>query len=269
MTRTPAVNCSIMLKDRPVEQRLAAVARAGFTAVEFWWPFETATPSEAEVDAFACAIERSGLTLTGLNLFAGDMGGGDRGIVSWPGREAEFRASTEVALALGKRLGTRRFNALYGNRLDGVEPEKQDELAVANLLACARRVSEIGGILLIEPVSGAERYPLRTAADALSVLDRVSAAGQDNRALLLDLYHLAVNGDDIAGVIQQHSAVVGHVQIADAPGRGVPGSGELPLVKWVAALRAAGYDGPVALEYTHSGADPFENLDFAAWKELA
>lgn len=249
MTRW-TVNCSILFTELPLLQRPAAARAAGFDAVEFWWPFPTAAPSDAEVDRFVRAIEDAGVQLTGLNLAAGDMPGGDRGLASWPGRETEFRDSVDIAAGIGERLGTRVFNALYGNRVDGVDPRDQDDLAAQNL---ARAAALLDGTVVLEPLSGAERYPLRTAADALAVADRL---GAPNVALLADLYHLTVNGDDVAAVIRDHGPRIGHVQIADAPGRHEPGTGQIPFDAHLAALAEAGYSGRIGLEYVpSSGSD--------------
>ncbi len=241
-----AVNCSILFTELPLLQRPAASRAAGFGAVEFWWPFPTAAPPDAEVDRFVRAIEDAGVQLTGLNLAAGDMPGGDRGLASWPGRETEFRDSIDIAAGIGKRLGTRVFNALYGNRVEGADPRDQDDLAVQNLALAAARLE---GTVVLEPLSGAERYPLRTAADALAVADRVGAA---NVALLADLYHLTVNGDDVTVVLRDYAARIGHVQIADAPGRHEPGTGEIPFDAHLSALTEAGYTGFIGLEYVPS-----------------
>jgi hydroxypyruvate isomerase len=113
---------------------------------------------------------------------------------------------------------------------------------------------------LVEPVSGAPRYPLRTAADALAAIDR---AGGGNIRLLLDVYHLAVNGDDVDAAIDLAAGRIGHVQIADAPGRHQPGTGELPIARWLDRIAATGYDGRIALEYAPEGpsADSFGWLE--------
>lgn len=252
------VNCSILLTDLPLLERPAAAKAAGFDAVEFWWPFATAVPGEDEADAFASAIEDAGVQLSGLNFFAGDMPAGDRGLVSWIGRDTEFRDNVGAVVAIAERLGTRAFNALYGNRIDALDPAAQDALAVENLAIAAEAVSRIGGIVLLEPVSGSPAYPLKTAADALAVIDRVRAGhGLDNIRLLADFYHLAVNDDDVDAVIAEHAAEFGHVQIADAPGRGEPGTGDLPIARWIEDARAGGYDGYVGLEYKATGPDPF------------
>ncbi len=206
---------------------------AGFPAVEFWWPFPAAVPADRDVDAFVAAVQNAGVQLTGLNFFAGDMAGGDRGLVSWKSRTSEFVDNLDVVAGIGERLGCRAFNALYGLRNDECTADEADALGAENLVRAAQAVSAIGGTVLLEPVSGADAYPLKTAADVLSVIDRVKAAGADNIALLADFYHLSVNGDDVDTVIRDHAPEFGHVQIADAPGRGQPGSGELPIQQWI------------------------------------
>ncbi|MBP2412999.1 hydroxypyruvate isomerase [Arthrobacter stackebrandtii] len=254
---TYTVNCSILLTELPLLERPAAAKAAGFDAVEFWWPFAGSVPSDADVDAFARSITDAGVQLTGLNFNAGDMPAGDRGLVSWIGRESEFKDNIDVVAGIGERLGTKAFNALYGNRQDGQDPAAQDELAVANLVAAAQGVAAIGGTVLLEPVSGTPAYPLKTAADALAVIAKTQASGVGNVKLLADFYHLAVNGDDVAAVIEQGAKDFGHIQIADNPGRGAPGTGTLPLGEWIARSRELGYSGPIGLEYKAPAAEAF------------
>ncbi|WP_136611242.1 hydroxypyruvate isomerase family protein [Sinomonas albida] len=255
---TYTVNCSILLTELPLLERPAAAKAAGFDAVEFWWPFAEAVPADKDVDAFVSAIQDAGVQLSGLNFFAGDMPAGDRGLVSWAGRGGEFKANIAVVAAIGERLGTRAFNALYGNRLPESTPEAQDELALENLVAAAKGIAEIGGTVLLEPVSGTPAYPLKTAADALAVIARTEEAGADNVKLLADFYHLAVNGDDVAAVIEGHAKDFGHIQIADNPGRGAPGTGGLPLGEWIARSRELGYSGYIGLEYKAPAAEAFK-----------
>jgi hydroxypyruvate isomerase len=248
MTRYLA-NCSLLFAELPLLRRPAAAREAGFTAIEFWWPFASPVPADAEVDAFVAAIADAGVRLVGLNLFAGDLAGPDCGVLSIPARTAELRDNLDVATGIGERLGVRVFNALYGNRVDGVAPEAQDATAAENLALAAAAADRIGASLLIEPVSGPKPYPLRTADQAVAVVDAARTAGAANVGFLCDLYHLASNGDDVSAAIARHAAKIAHVQIADAPGRGEPGSGELDLDVHLAALRDHGYDGWVSLEY--------------------
>lgn len=255
MAERYAVNCSIMFSELPLLERPAAAKRAGFDAVEFWWPFDKAVPGDAEADSFVSAVANAGVELIGLNFFAGDMAAGDRGLVSWPGRAKEFRDNVGVVCELGERLGCRAFNALYGNRVHSATHQEQDDLAVENLAFAGEAVGRLAATVLVEPVSGAADYPLLTAHDVFRVIDRVrEERGTENLGFLCDLYHLAANGDDLKRVIAAYGDRVSHVQIADAPGRHQPGTGELDLVGYVEALRAIGYEGWVALEYKPTGA---------------
>lgn len=247
------VNCSILFTEVPVLERPAAARAAGFDAVEFWWPFEQSVPPKDDIDAFVDAIAGAGVQLVGLNFAAGNMAAGDRGLVSWPQRQDEFRANIKIAIDIGQRLGVRVFNALYGNRIEDVDPDQQDRIAADSLATAARAADTIGAVVLVEPVSGASRYPLLTSTDVLSVIYRVERThGVSNLRLLADLYHLTVNGDDVESVLATHSDRIGHVQIADAPGRHEPGTGAIPIQRYLDVLAEAGYDGWVALEYNPS-----------------
>jgi hydroxypyruvate isomerase len=240
-------NCSMLFTERPLLERPQAAKSAGFDAVEFWWPWpEQPVPSDADVDTFVHAIENAGVELVGLNFFAGDLAGADAGAVSVPHMSAAFRDNVPVTIEIGERLGVRAFNALYGVRVSDATPEQQDELAAENLGIAADAAAGIDATVLLEPVSGPKPYPLRTAADVAVALDRVH---KDNVALLADLFHLASNGDDLAAVIQDHADRIGHVQIADVPGRGEPGSGALDIDAYLDQLERTGYDGWIGLEY--------------------
>src|SRR3712207_9542614 len=111
------------------------------------FPYTTlfrSVPSDSDVDAFVRAVRDAGVRLVGLNFCAGDMPGGDRGLVSWPARSPEFRDNVDVTVGIGEQLGCRAFNALYGNRVDDARPEEQDALAVENLALAGRAASRIG-----------------------------------------------------------------------------------------------------------------------------
>jgi hydroxypyruvate isomerase len=242
-------NCSLLFTESPVLGRPAAARAAGFRAIEFWWPFAEAVPDDPAVDRFVSSVTDSGVQLVGLNLFAGNLAGPDCGVLSIPSRRAQFRDNISVAISIGERLGVQGFNALYGNRVEGVDPAEQDEVGTENLVLAARAAAKIGATVLVEAVSGPKPYPLRTAAQAVAVVDRVRTAGAENVGFLCDLYHLAENGDDISSAIAAYAGKTAHVQIADSPGRGEPGSGRLELDRYLSELQAHGYTGWVSLEY--------------------
>jgi hydroxypyruvate isomerase len=245
------VNLSILFTELPLLERPAAAAAAGFTAVELWWPWvDSATPAEAELDALHKALNDAGTQLVGLNFYAGQLPGPDRGALSIPGAESDrFRANIDVAADFAHTLGCTALNALYGNRVEGVAPEVQDELALENLQLAARAAHRVGAILLIEALNAPESplCPIVSAPKAIEVVDSVNeATGLGNAKFLMDLYHLSMNGEDLDEVIDRYTA--------NNPGRGFPGSGRLDLAGLLDRLKKAGYDGWVGLEYK-PGAD--------------
>ncbi|MFF1647448.1 TIM barrel protein [Streptomyces sp. NPDC058240] len=266
------VNLSILFTELPLLERPAAAAAAGFTAVELWWPWiETPTPPQAELDALKKALDDAGTQLVGLNFYAGQLPGPDRGALSVPGTESDrFRANIDVAAGFAASVGCKALNALYGNRVDGVDPAAQDELALENLVLAARAADRIGAVLLIETLNEPEspRYPLVSAPAGIGIVDKVNAAtGLGNAKFLLDLYHLSMNGEDLGQAITAYADRTGHVQIADNPGRGAPGTGSLPLEQLLDELTKAGYDGWVGLEYKpgdRPSAEAFEWLPATA-----
>ncbi|MFF8309128.1 TIM barrel protein [Streptomyces lydicus] len=248
------VNLSILFTELPLLERPAAARAAGFTAVELWWPWVDApVPEQAELDALRAALEDAGTRLVGLNFYAGQLPGPDRGALSSPGEESEkFRANVPVAVDFARSLGCTSFNALYGNRVAGVSAEEQDRLALENLAFAARAVAEVGGTLLIEALNAPEspKCPIVSAPKAIEVVDAVNAAtGLGNAKFLMDLYHLSMNGEDLDEVIDRYTDKTAHVQIADNPGRGAPGTGELDFDALLDRLKKAGYDGWIGLEY--------------------
>ena len=248
------VNLSILFTELPLLERPAAAAAAGFTAVELWWPWlDTPTPDQSELDALREALRDADVQLTGLNFYAGQLPGPDRGALSLPGAESEkFRQNIDVVADFAQSVGCKALNALYGNRVEGVDPAVQDELALENLVLAARAADRVGAILLVEALNEPEspHYPLVSAKAAVDVVERVNTAtGLGNAKFLMDLYHLAMNGENLSDVIAEHTGVTGHVQIADSPGRGAPGTGDLDFTALLQQLREAGYEGHVGLEY--------------------
>jgi hydroxypyruvate isomerase len=261
------VNCSMLLTELPLLERADFAVRSGFTRVEFWWPFAESVPSDEQIDAFQRAIEDAGAQLTGINFASGSRQAGEHGLLSLEERSSEFLANVDIVVGLGERLGCKAFNALYGNRMHDREPQSQDEVALDNLAAAADAVSRIGGTILLEPLSGAERYPLKTARDALRVISRMHELGHRNVKLLADLFHLSATETSVEEVIDDHAADLGHVQIADRPGRGAPGTGTLPLREWVERVYSRGFEGNVGLEYQADIEDAFTWLSAGEWMQ--
>jgi hydroxypyruvate isomerase len=236
------VNVSILFKEAPFLERFSRAKEAGFSAVEFWWP-SGEDPGEVEA-----AIEEAGLEVALFNFDAGDMPAGDRGLLSDPERREEFRENVPVALELAERLGCRRLNALAGHEIEGLGREEQLELARENLAFAADRAKVQGVEVLIEAVNTFENGPylLYTTEGAARFLRSV---GRENAKLQYDVYHMQRMEGNLAVNVREHFGEIGHVQVADSPARGEPGTGEIHYPYVLGVLEELGYDGYVGLEY--------------------
>lgn len=249
-------NVSLLFGDAEYLDRFSAAATAGFQGTETWWPFSSPVPGRHDIDRFLRAVDRSGIPLVGLNLFAGDMAAGERGLVCRPDRRDEFAANLDVVVEIAALTGCRVFNALYGQRQPGQSQAAEDRVAIANLTLAAQRLGDLNGTVLVEPLTAATSgtYPITTAAEAVDVISRAREhSGLENIGLLFDTFHLANNGDDLIAVVEQHGGYISHVQVADTPGRGQPGTGSLPIPAVIDHLWASGYRGAVSCEYEPRG----------------
>ena len=248
-------NISLLFSEIPYAERFSAAAAAGFQGVETWWPFASATPERRTVEGLLRAVERSGVPLVGLNLYAGDFTRGERGILCSPTRREEFEDSLEATTRIAAVSGCRVFNALYGQRdVSGPEP-LENATALTNLALAAERLGSYG-VVLIEPLTRgtAGEYPIETAQDAIdTVLAARAFSNRDNIALLFDTFHLHNNGDDLFDVIDTHGSYISHVQVADSPGRHQPGTGVIPVADVIGRLWDSGYRGAISCEYQPSG----------------
>lgn len=250
------VNLSILFQELPLLDRPGAAAALGFSAVELWWPFAAPTPSSREMDDLVDALAAAGTRLALLNLDGGDLHAGERGILSLPTETARFAANLEAAIELAGKTGCRRLNALYGNRDGRFREHEQDDVAMENLLSAARAARSIGADVVLEPINTLDcpRYPICSTAAALDRIDAAKRSGATNVALLADLYHLARMGEDLDAALRLAGDRVGHVQIADCPGRREPGTGLLGRAGLLGPLERSGYEGCIGLEYHPSGA---------------
>jgi hydroxypyruvate isomerase len=236
------VNVSILFKEVPFLERFRRAADAGFSAVEFWWPLGE---DLGDVEA---AINDAGLHVALFNFYAGDMPAGDRGLLSDPGRQEGFRENVPVALELAQRLGCVRLNALVGQEIAGMTREEQLDLARENVGWAAGLAAEYGIEVLVEPVNTFENgaYLLYRTDDGARF---VAEVGQANVKLQHDLYHMQRMEGNLSVTLRRHIERIGHVQVADSPGRGEPGTGEIRYPYLFGVLEELGYDGYVGLEY--------------------
>jgi hydroxypyruvate isomerase len=242
MMPTFAANLSFLWTELPFLERLDAAREAGFTYVEYMFPYEHAAGD------IRARLDDTGLEQVLFNLPAGDWAAGDRGIASDPGRIVEFRAGVEQAVTYAQALDVPQLNCLAGLRLDGVDPTDQWRTLVENVRYAAQRLGADARRLLVEPVNTFDvpGFLLPTTSDGLRLLDEV---GETNVLLQFDAYHVQRMEGDPAGRLRPLLDRVGHVQVADDPGRHQPGTGEIDFDALFRLLDESGYPGAVGLEY--------------------
>ncbi len=261
------VNCSILFTELPLLERPAAARAAGFDAVEFWWPFADPVPGDHEVDAFVGALRDAGVQLVALNFAGGDLPAGDRGLLSLPDGSAAFRDNIDVCVGIAAWTGCTVLNALYGNRADDVPERLQDELALENLALAVRAAAPVGATVVLEALNSYDspRASLVSSRDALEVINEVRARDAvTNIAFLADLYHLGKMGEDLPGMLARDAGDIAHIQVADVPDRGAPGTGELDFPALFGQLAAQGYPGWIGCEYKPS--DPADSSTSFGWR---
>jgi 2-dehydrotetronate isomerase len=241
-----AANLTLMFTEVPFPGRFAAAARAGFRAVEFLFPYDHA-PQEV-----AGWLRENGLENVLFNLPPGDWAGGERGLASLPGREAEFRAGVARALEYALALGTPRLHAMAGLLPAGADRAVHRETYVANLRHAARELARHGRTLLIEPINPRDMpgYFLNRQDEAHAIREEV---GEPNLLVQLDLYHAQIVEGDLATKLRRHFAGIGHIQIASVPERHEPDEGEVNYPYLFRLLDELGYAGWVGCEYRPRG----------------
>jgi 2-dehydrotetronate isomerase len=241
-----SANLNLLWPNRDVYERVSAAAAAGFRHVELLFP------QDLDLARLETSLARSGARMVLFDATAGDWSAGERGLTTLPGREAEFDASIQTALELAARFGTRLVNVLAGIPLPDADTRVVRETALRNLRAAADRAAPAGVTLLVESLNTAE-VPGYWAGTVDVAAALVREVGRGNVRLQLDQYHVGRMGGDPLRALDEHFDILGHVQIADVPGRHEPGTGSQPIGEFLEALEARGYAGFVGLEYRPLG----------------
>jgi hydroxypyruvate isomerase len=241
-----AANLSMLWPELDVYERFAAAAEAGFKRVEILFVHAL------DHDRIARLLQEHNLELVLFDPAPGNWDAGERGLLSLPGREADFSQSIDEALEAAQQFGTRRLNAIAGVIPHGVSRENAERTAVANLKKAAPRAQDAGVLLLIEPINNVD-MPGYVAYSVQRGVALVQMADHPNVRLQLDQYHVGMMGGDARAELRKYAQLVEHVQIADVPGRHEPGTGQQPIREFLADLDAVGYGGTVGLEYRPLG----------------
>lgn len=227
-------------------------------AVECQFPYAWAAQDIAQ------CLREHGLRMVLHNLPAGDWETGERGIACHPDRVDEFRAGVAQAVTYAQVLGVPRLNCLAGIVPAGVSANQAHTTLVANLRYAAQTLQAVGLEVLVEPINTFDipGFLISRSTQALALLDEVACP---NAKLQFDLYHAQRMEGELAGTLQRHLARIGHIQLADNPGRHEPGTGEIHFPYLMGLLDALGYSGHVGCEYIPQDASPGGTVAGLGW----
>jgi hydroxypyruvate isomerase len=241
-----AANLTMLFNEVGFLDRFDAAARAGFSGVEFLFPYEFDKLEILE------RLRKHRLTQVLHNLPAGNWAGGERGIACHPDRTAEFAAGVDQAIDYATTLECTQVNCLAGIVPPGVSAAAAQATFVSNLQYAAPKLAAAGVRLLIEPINTRDipGFYLTRTAQALEIID---AVGSDNLFLQYDVYHMQIMEGDLSRTIERALPKIAHIQIADPPARNEPGTGEINYPFLLSLIDRLGYPGWIGLEYRPAG----------------
>ena len=236
-----SANIGFLWPDRPLLDRIDAAAAAGFKAIELHWPYNV------KAAAVRARCEAHGLTLLGINTVRGDVDKGEFGLGAVVGREAEFQASVDQAIAYCAEAGGSAVHCMAG-KVSADEKAAARDVLIGNLREASAKAESHGLTMLIEPINqrDAPGYFYSTIADGAAI---VRAVARGNVRILFDCYHVAMSGGDVVGDLAAFLPLIGHVQVASVPDRAEPDEGRLDCAELFEAFFRVGYDGWVGAEY--------------------
>lgn len=241
-----AANLTMLFTEYPFSERIGRAAAEGFRAVEILLPYGE------DIDQIEADLERHDVELVNFNLPLGDMAAGDRGFANDPRRIEEFERGVAMALDLAERLRCKRVNCIAGRLIPDIPVPNQWEALRRNLEFAATAAEARGVRQLVEPLNIIDNpgYIICSPHRAFTLVEEI---GHPNLKVEYDLYHAQRMEGNLAATIRDHIGLIGHIQIADNPGRHEPGTGEINFPFIFQVLDETGYDGWVSLEYIPSG----------------
>lgn len=237
-----AANLTMLFTEAPFLDRFALAREAGFEGVEFLFPYAYDAQQIAE------RLRRHQLQLVLYNLPPGDWAAGDRGMACDPRRIEEFRAGVALGLEYAAELGTPRLHCMAGIVPAGLEPARARDTYLDNLRYAADLCRPHGISLMIEPINHYD-IPGYFLNHSWQARELIAASGCDNIFLQYDIYHMQRMEGELANTIRANLPLIGHMQLADTPGRHEPGTGEINYRFLFQQLDAMDYQGWIGCEY--------------------
>jgi len=238
-----AANLSFLFTEQAFPERFRMAAAAGFKGVEYLFPYEYSPHDIAQW------LRDNNLEQVLFNLPPGNWAAGERGLACLPDRHGEFAESVELALNYAVLLDCERVHCMAGLSPAGVAEAELEKSYVANLRHAADRLATVGVTVMIESINSRIDMPGYWLDDVSKGLHLLAAIDRPNVKLQYDLYHAQIIAGDLARTLEANIGRIGHIQVADNPGRHEPGTGEINYPFLFSVLDRLGYAGWVGCEY--------------------
>jgi len=237
-----SLNLSLLFTEKPLIERFEAARSAGFDAVEIQFPYSLS------IEQIKQQLAQHRLKLVLFNVDADTLLQGGEGLAAIPEKKAQFRQAVEQALRYAEALQPKAVNILPGCCFDAAR--KADYVATfkENLLYATERFSHLGITTVFEAVN-TQDMPGFLIASGQAMVDILAQLNHSGLAMQYDIYHMQKMGEDCAGFLTQHLDKIGHIQFADCPGRGEPGSGQVDFEHLFGLIEQSDYRGWVGAEY--------------------
>jgi hydroxypyruvate isomerase len=242
-----SANLSTMFTEFSFLDRFEQAAISGFKGVEFWFPYQWGMNEIAE------KLNQHSLEVVLYNSPPGDWEAGDRGVACIPGREDEFRESMDLGIKYARALRCRNLHCLAGIAPEEFPEEIVRRTLVENLRFAAEATKKEGIRLLVEALNS-NRFPGFYLTHTWQAVELINEVGSDNLRILYDVFHMQIMEGNLTDTIRNNLPYIGHIQIADNPGRHEPGSGEINFENLLRFIDEAGYGGWIGCEYIPLGA---------------
>jgi hydroxypyruvate isomerase len=235
-----SANLSIMFQEHAFIDRFAAAKRAGFDAVECWFPYEIPIPTLQKI------LADNALKLVGINSAPGNVAAGDWGIAIFPDRRKDFLATVDQAVEYAVALGVPCIHVLGG--MMTADTWTANTTYVSSLEAALKRIEGKPVKLLIEPLNAVDRpgYIVSTSDRCAEIIKQI---GHDQLRMMFDVYHVQISEGDLLRRLKRHFPLIGHIQIAGVPARNEPDEGEVNFRAIFQEIDALGWPGFVGCEY--------------------
>jgi len=252
-----AANLSLLFNELPLLERFCAARQHGFAAVEIQFPYQL--PAEK----IQSALQENDLQLVLFNVDADTLLQGGEGLAAVPEKCRQFRDAVSQTITYAEVLKPRAINVLPGRCLDQRRLGEYRQTLLGNLQYAADRFAEIGVTTVFEAVNSHD-MPGFMVDSSNAMLEILAELNHPNLRLQYDIYHMTRMGEDCVAFLTRHLDKIGHIQFADCPGRGQPGSGQVDFAKLFSLIDGSSYLGWLGAEYKPQGA----TADSLAWMSV-